>query len=137
MGRNIFWDIYVVRMFDGQPVWDGTTAGWMDRIVRNHAHCGGNGRKVRHMTDKEKQLLDYLYTAGQQIQDFMRRNGYSEKGVFYLSDITVNISPNGEKYDGVSAYVSTTSNREDWRTVTREYNPLKGKSEYGEREWKA
>lgn len=89
------------------------------------------------MTDKEKQLLDYLYTAGQQIQDFMRRNGYSEKGVFYLSDITVTISPNGEKYDGVSAHVSTTSNREDWRTVTRELDLLKGKSEYKEREWKA
>lgn len=88
------------------------------------------------MTDKEKQLLDYLYTAGQQIQDFMRRNGYSENGVFYLSDITVNISPNGEKYDGVSARVSTTSNREDWRTVTRELDPLKGKSEYEKREWK-
>lgn len=89
------------------------------------------------MTDKEKQLLDYLYTAGQQIQDFMRRNGYSENGVFYLSDITVNISPNGEKYDGVSARVSTTLNREDWRTVTRELDLLKGKSEYEEREWKA
>lgn len=89
------------------------------------------------MTDKEKQLLDYLYTAGQQIQDFMRRNGYSEKGVFYLSDITVTISPNGEKYDSVMAHVSTTLNREDWRTVTRELDLLKGKSEYKEREWKA
>lgn len=89
------------------------------------------------MTDKEKQLLDYLYTAGQQIQDFMRRNGYSEKGVFYLSDITVTISPNREKYDSVSAHVSTTLNREDWRTVTREFNLLEGKSEYKEREWRA
>lgn len=87
--------------------------------------------------EREKQLLDYLYTVGQQVQDYMRRNGYNEKGTFYIGDITVTISPSGEKYDGVSAHVSTTSNREDWRTVRREFDLSKGKSEYEEREWKA
>ena len=87
--------------------------------------------------EREKQLLDYLYTVGQQVQDYMRRNGYNEKGTFYIGDITVTISPSGEKHDSVSAHVSTTSNGEDWRTVRREFDTLRGKSEYEESRWKA
>lgn len=87
--------------------------------------------------EREKQLLDYLYTVGQQVQDYMRRNGYNDKSTYYLGDITVTISPSGEKYDGVSVHVSTTSNREDWRTVRREFDLRKGKSDYEESEWKA
>lgn len=87
--------------------------------------------------EREQKLLDYLYTVGQQVQDYMRRNGYNEKGTFYIGDITVTISPSGEEHDSVSAYVSTTSNREDWRTVRREFDTLRGKSEYEESRWKA
>lgn len=87
--------------------------------------------------EREQKLLDYLYTVGQQVQDYMRRNGYNDKSTYYLSDITVTISPSGEKYDGVSVHVSTRSNRDDWRTVRKEYYLSKGKSEYEESEWKA
>lgn len=87
--------------------------------------------------EREQKLLDYLYTVGQQVQDYMRRNGYNEKGTFYIGDITVTISPSGEKYDGVSAHVSTLSNGEDWRTVRMEFDLRKGKSEYEESVWKA
>ena len=48
MGRYLFWDIYIMRVRDRKPVRNNPTAGGMDRIIRDYAHCGGNGGKVRY-----------------------------------------------------------------------------------------
>ena len=88
------------------------------------------------MNEKEKELLDYLYTVGQQIQDYMHRNGHDEKGVFYIADLSVIISLSGKKHDNVYAHVSSTSDGTNWRTVKREFDAFEGRSKYEEREWK-
>lgn len=43
-----------MRLFHGLPVRDNPTAGGMDRIVCDYAHCGGNGGKVRHDTERKR-----------------------------------------------------------------------------------
>lgn len=81
------------------------------------------------MNPEEKELLDYLYTVGQNVRDFMRLNGYGTDNIRRVVIIDVTISTD-EKYDGISAYSSEHDDNGLLRMVKKEDNIVKNKREY-------
>ena len=83
------------------------------------------------MTDREKQLLDYLYMTGEQIRDYMRRNGFSEHDTNSVS-VDVRIDKDGDRYDSITALYFTADGQEPLKGVKREFDIVSQKSYYGE-----
>ena len=83
------------------------------------------------MTDREKQLLDYLYMTGEQIRDYMRRNGFSEHDTNSVS-VDVRIDKDGDRYDSITAWHFTADGAEPLKGVKREFDIVSQKSYYGE-----
>lgn len=83
------------------------------------------------MTDKEKQLLDYLYMTGEQIRDYMRRNGFSEHDTNSVS-VDVRTDKDGDIYDSITAWYFTADGQEPLKGVKRKFDIVSQKSYYGE-----
>lgn len=81
------------------------------------------------MNPEEKELLDYLYTVGQNVRDFMRLNGYGTDNIRRVVGIDVTIWTD-EKYDRISAYSSEHDDNGLLRMVRKEDNILEDKREY-------
>lgn len=81
------------------------------------------------MDPKEKELLDYLYTVGQNIKDYMRRNNYSFPDSYRVISIDVTLSPN-EKYDHISAMASKGGPDKTESMVKKRDDVLKNRIEY-------
>ena len=81
------------------------------------------------MNPEEKELLDYLYTVGQNVRDFMRLNGYGTDNIRRVVSIDVTIWTD-EKYDRISAYSSEHDDNGLRRMVRKEDNILEDKREY-------
>lgn len=81
------------------------------------------------MNPEEKELLDYLYTVGQNVRDFMRLNGYGTDNIRRVVSIDVTIWTD-EKYDRISAYSSEHDDNGLLRMVRKEDNILEDKREY-------
>lgn len=81
------------------------------------------------MSPKEKELLDYLYTVGQNVRDFMRLHGYGTDNIRRVVSIDVSISTY-EEYDRISAYSSEHDDNGLLRMVKKEDNILEDKREY-------
>ena len=83
------------------------------------------------MTDREKQLLDYLYMTGEQIRDYMRRNGFSEHDTNSVS-VDVRTDKDGDRYDSITAWYFTADGAEPLKGVKRKFDIISQKSFYGE-----
>lgn len=81
------------------------------------------------MNPEEKELLDYLYTVGQNVRDYMRLNGYGTDNIRRVVSIDVTIWTD-EKYDRISAYSSEHDDNGLLRMVRKEDNILEDKREY-------
>ena len=81
------------------------------------------------MNPEEKEILDYLYTVGQNVRDFMRLNGYGTDNIRCVVSIDVTIWTD-EKYDRISAYSSEHDDNGLLRMVRKEDNILEDKREY-------
>ena len=81
------------------------------------------------MTDREKQLLDYLYTVGQQVQDYMRRNGYTEHDTNHAS-IDIRIDKDDDRFDSITAWYFTANAGEPLKGVKREFDIISQRSVY-------
>ena len=81
------------------------------------------------MNPEEKEILDYLYTVGQNVRDFMRLNGYGTDNIRRVVSIDVTIWTD-EKYDRLSAYSSEHDDNGLLRMVRKEDNILEDKREY-------
>ena len=81
------------------------------------------------MDPKEKELLDYLYTVGQNVREFMRLNGYGTENIRRVVSIDVSLSTD-EEYDRISAYASEHDDNGLLRMVKKEDNILGDKREY-------
>lgn len=81
------------------------------------------------MNPEEKEILDYLYTVGQNVRDFMRLNGYGTDNIRRVVSIDVTIWTD-EKYDRISAYSSEHDDNGLLRMVRKEDNILEDKREY-------
>ena len=81
------------------------------------------------MNPEEKELLDYLYTVGQNVRDFMRLNGYETDNIRRVVLIDVTISTD-ENFDRISAYSSEHDDNGLLRMVRKEDNILEDKREY-------
>ena len=81
------------------------------------------------MNPEEKELLDYLYTVGQNVRDYMRLNGYGTDNIRRVVSIDVTIWTD-EKYDRISAYSSEHDDNRLLRMVRKEDNILEDKREY-------
>lgn len=81
------------------------------------------------MNPEEKELLDYLYTVGQNVRDFMRLNGYGTDNIRRVVLIDVTISTD-ENFDRISAYSSEHDDNGLLRMVRKEDNILEDKREY-------
>lgn len=81
------------------------------------------------MNPEEKELLDYLYTVGQNVRDYMRLNGYGTDNIRRVVSIDVSISTD-EEYDRISAYTSEHDDNGLLRMVKKEDNILEDKREY-------
>lgn len=81
------------------------------------------------MNPEEKELLDYLYTVGQNVRDYMRLNGYGTDNIRRIVSIDVTIWTD-EKYDRISAYSSEHDDNGLLRMVRKEDNILEDKREY-------
>lgn len=83
------------------------------------------------MTDREKQLLDYLYMTGEQIKDYMRRNGFSEHDTNSIS-VDVRTDKDGDRYDSITAWYFTTDGKEPLKGIKREFDIVSQRSYYRE-----
>lgn len=81
------------------------------------------------MNPEEKELLDYLYTVGQNVRDFMRLHGYGTDNIRRVVSIDVSLSTD-EEYDRISAYSSEHGDNGLLRMVKKEDNILEDKREY-------
>lgn len=81
------------------------------------------------MNPEEKELLDYLYTVGQNVRDFMRMNGYEIEDGYRVVGIDVVLSPE-EKHDRIYTSSSEHDGKEIRRTVSKRDDPLEDKREY-------
>ena len=81
------------------------------------------------MDPKEKELLDYLYTVGQNVREFMRLNGYGTENIRRVVLIDVTISTD-ENFDRISAYSSEHDDNGLLRMAKKEDNILENKREY-------
>lgn len=81
------------------------------------------------MNTEEKELLDYLYTVGQNVRDYMRLNGYGTNNIRRVVSIDVSLSTD-EEYDRISAYTSEHDASGLRRMVRKEDNILEDKREY-------
>ena len=81
------------------------------------------------MNPEEKELLDYLYTVGQNVRDYLRMNGYRIENARRIVNIDVSLSTE-EKYDRISAYSSEHDDNGWLRMVRKEDNILEDKREY-------
>lgn len=81
------------------------------------------------MNPEEKELLDYLYTVGQNVRDYMRLNGYGTDNIRRVVLIDVTISTD-ENFDRISAYSSEHDDNGLLRMVRKEDNILEDKREY-------
>ena len=81
------------------------------------------------MNPEEKEILDYLYTVGQNVRDFMRLNGYGTDNIRRVVSIDVSISTD-EEFDRISAYSSEHDDNGLLRMVRKEDNILEDKREY-------
>lgn len=81
------------------------------------------------MNPEEKELLDYLYTVGQNVRDYMRLSGYGTDNIRRVVSIDVSISTD-EKFDRISAYSSEHDDNGLLRMVRKEDNILEDKREY-------
>lgn len=81
------------------------------------------------MDPKEKELLDYLYTIGQNVKEFMRLNGYGTENIRRVVLIDVTISTD-ENFDRISAYSSEHDDNGLLRMAKKEDNILENKREY-------
>ena len=81
------------------------------------------------MEKEEKELLDYLYTVGQNVRDYLRMNGYRIENARRIVSIDVSLSTD-EKYDRISAYASENDDNGLLRMVRKEDNILEDKREY-------
>lgn len=81
------------------------------------------------MDPKEKELLDYLYTVGQNVREFMRLNGYGTENIrrVVLIDVTISTDKN---FDRISAYSSEHDDNGLLRMAKKEDNILENKREY-------
>ena len=69
--------------------------------------------------EREQQLLDYLYEVGQQVRDYMRKNGYYD---FYHNSVSIDVitDPDDSMYDKVTAWYWTANKGEELRGVKKE-----------------
>lgn len=81
------------------------------------------------MNEKEKELLDYLYTVGQQIQDYMRRNEYCKK-YYQSANISVYVDRDSDKFDYITANYVSKEKDEQLRMCKKEYDIVDRRSEY-------
>lgn len=81
------------------------------------------------MNPKEKELLDYLYTVGQNVRDFMRRNDYRVEGGRRVVSIDVILST-CEEYDHIDVYASEHVNGDLKRMIKKEDNIIENTREY-------
>lgn len=81
------------------------------------------------MNPEEKELLDYLYTVGQNVRDYMRLNGYGTDNIRRVVLIDVTISTD-ENFDRISAYSSEHDDNGLLRMAKKEDNILEDKREY-------
>lgn len=81
------------------------------------------------MDPKEKELLDYLYTVGQNVREFMRLNGYGTDNIRRVVLIDVTLSTD-ENFDRISAYSSEHDDNGLLRMAKKEDNILENKREY-------
>lgn len=81
------------------------------------------------MDPKEKELLDYLYTVGQNVREFMRLNGYGTENIRRVVLIDVTLSTD-ENFDRISAYSSEHDDNGLLRMAKKEDNILENKREY-------
>lgn len=81
------------------------------------------------MNPEEKELLDYLYTVGQNVRDYMRLNGYGTDNIRRVVSIDVTIWTD-EEFDRISAYSSEHDDNGLLRMVRKEDNILEDKREY-------
>lgn len=69
------------------------------------------------VNEREKKLVDYMYTQAQNLLDFMRRNGYED---YHLATITVLIDKEDDKYNSITADgVMFGTNHKVQRTVRK------------------
>ena len=81
------------------------------------------------MKKEEKELLDYLYTMGQNVRDYLRMNGYRIENARRIVSIDVSLSTE-EKYDRISTYASENDDNGLLRMVRKEDNLVDNKREY-------
>ena len=86
------------------------------------------------ITKKESALLDRLYRMGEELADFMKKNGYSREDFQMVSlNIGIDRVANGRKYNYISA---TTTNYNDdgrpYRIVSETINHITNKAEFRE-----
>ena len=83
------------------------------------------------MNEEEKKLLDYLYTVGQQVQDYMRRNGYMKYDTNHAS-IDILVDKDDKMFDSVKAWYFTANKGEPIKAVRREFDIVNQESVYKE-----
>lgn len=83
------------------------------------------------MQKREKELLDQLFTAAQNLTDYMHKNGYSE-----VAMLTIYVDKDDEKYDSISVskYEYYKSGRTK-RCISKDMNCTKKVPVYTEDNW--
>ena len=83
------------------------------------------------ITTEEKVLLDQLFTAAQNVVDFMRRNGYTGQ-----TSINVRVDEDADKFDSISVNgVEFYQSGNGKRLFYKEMNCLEDAPKYRETKW--